>query len=119
MLTAGHCNSLFHVNTQVESLCGQEQKFLIDTGASVSLISLETVKNKKDIETLTSNLRGIGGKQKILGRITLEIFGKPLKCYVIENLPIKVHGIFGTNFFTSFGAKIDYEKLTLTLIHED
>jgi hypothetical protein len=45
----------------------------------------------------------------------LVCFGKKLKFYVLDHLPVDVHGIFGANFFSEFKANIDYGQVTLTL----
>jgi RNase H-like domain found in reverse transcriptase/Reverse transcriptase (RNA-dependent DNA polymerase)/Integrase zinc binding domain/Integrase core domain/Retroviral aspartyl protease len=115
VLTANHCHSLLFVNTEIKGLNGNSQKFLVDTGASVSLVTLEATKYQGKIEKIKSNLHGIGGKQKIKGKISLNIFGQPLQFYVIGKLPVSMHGILGANFFSSFNAKIDYGQLTLTI----
>jgi RNase H-like domain found in reverse transcriptase/Reverse transcriptase (RNA-dependent DNA polymerase)/Integrase zinc binding domain len=89
--------------------------FLIDTGASVSLLSQQAVLNESEIEPVESSLRGFGGKQKILGKIFLSCFGKKILFYVLEKLPLKVHGILGANFLKMFKANIDYGRVTITL----
>jgi Reverse transcriptase (RNA-dependent DNA polymerase) len=115
VLAAGHCNNLYNVNTQVEGLKGQSQTFLVDTGASISLLSLKTVVNREEIEPLQSKLRGFGGKQSILGKISKVCFGEVITFYVLEDMPVKVDGIFGANFLGLFKANIDYGSATIAL----
>lgn len=100
----------------------RELLFLIDTGASVSIIFDKYVnKNKIDISQ-RMRLNGIGNNSiSSLGEIKItlsidEVVEVEHNFKVVKEFGNKMHGILGSDFFIKYSANIDYEKFLLSLL---
>lgn len=97
-------------------------KFIIDSGASCSLISNELVPgNIKINRDKIITINGINGKSKSLGLIKLKLRYGSYTFYadlhVAKNLPKNVPALLGTDFLENYGAKINLQTMELELVH--
>ena len=121
-----------HLNGEIN---GRELRFILDTGASHTVLDLAWIQAHEDsfdIESLGDPAHGIGSpvdtfRCKVdrfeLGDITLNDYSLPLidftainQIYAKEELPA-VHGILGGDILLKYAAMIDYDSMTLDFIH--
>jgi hypothetical protein len=69
-----------------------ELKFLVDTGATHSLLVLNKIRSKGKIRNFNAKIRGIGGSLEIIGTFNSEWLGKSINFRVVKQLPIQVDG---------------------------
>lgn len=98
--------------------------FIIDSGASCSIISSNLVPKGVIINTAeTITITGINGKSRSLGTIKTSITYKHYKfntiLHVAENLPESVPALIGTDFLRYYRANINLQNMTLELMHEN
>jgi hypothetical protein len=97
---------------------GKEFRFLIDTGASFSVIKEGSVIDQK-IRPYDIIFNGIAGKFRTTGLTTLEWevnrFQGSDEFGVAKEIPIDADGILGTNFIDKYKSIIDNENFTFTL----
>lgn len=112
------CNNLNKVSLKVGQ---QKHDWLIDTGASVSGIKYEYLKQLQipyHIEKV--KVKGIGGDVFSEGYVYLSLnhneYNFMHKFLVFKNLPCKGCGILGHDFFKKYRAKLNFESNTLQLI---
>lgn len=89
--------------------------FLLDTGATLSVIFSKFLQSNEIIDTTKQiDIRGIAGSVKSMGLVNI-----PLNIYdynithefvVMTDLHCGVNGIIGSDFFEKYRATIDYEK---------
>ena len=106
--------------------CGTKLNFVLDTGASSSVIDSDILENCKYINrNKGANLSGIDGKfnkfpmilMKISykNKIYLEEFVaadiKKAKDNIKKESGITIHGFLGTSFFTRYKYILDYDEL--------
>lgn len=97
-----------------------KHSWLIDTGASISAINYDIVKQHNlPYRVRKVQIKGIGGDVFSDGFIDLELThdGESFHhtFHVFKNLPTKTDGIIGEDFLRKYFAKIDYEYNTLKL----
>lgn len=92
----------------------QQLKFLIDSGASISLIKYNCVGDKHRIDGKQLRLCGVNGMIENRGCITIPLtIGKGVvnqRMCVIDEIECGVDGILGGDFFNFMGAMIDYSS---------
>ena len=94
----------------------QPTEFLIDTGAEINLIHLQTLKPKTMIATHESMaITGITENSfNTLGSMEITLFNTPIKFQVIKhNLPLGVTGILGVDFLKTENTDISFHHNTL------
>lgn len=101
----------------------QNLKFLIDTGADISICKLENIAQDTIIDiNKKCKLTGITKQETLtLGSVQLQL---DFQCDVVkhsfhaveQDFPIDTDGIIGRDFLTRYMCKIDYETQTLTVI---
>lgn len=94
--------------------------FLVDSGASMSVLKYETVKRwNVPMHHECIHIKGIGGKVQSIGYVylTLNINGQVFehKFHVIDYLPCIQEGIIGRDFLHRYKAILDFENNTLSL----
>lgn len=97
--------------------------FIIDSGASCSIISSDLVpKNVKIDSEKTIKITGINGKSHSLGTIQTIIkygdYAFKTLLHVANNLPASVPALLGTDFLRYYGANINMQNMTLELWQE-
>ncbi|KAI5630932.1 hypothetical protein NE865_16356 [Phthorimaea operculella] len=112
------CNSLNKVTLNIGT---QKHDWLLDSGASISAVKLESIQNfQSQIQKYNLVVNGLGGKVLTEGFVylTLNYEGEEFehKFYVFNELPCKTDGILGRDFFRKYRAKLDFEINTLNLI---
>ncbi|GIL57120.1 hypothetical protein Vafri_12328, partial [Volvox africanus] len=103
-------------------VAGRDLKALVDTGASDDFIS-EAEVNALGLTPKSSEWSHVtladGGKQSILGRVTLRLCLGPLRIttqpYVLRELTDVATYILGSSTLRQYGASIDLEACTLRL----
>lgn len=104
---------------------GKRKKiFLLDTGASISIIFRNELDNN-DVEYVVNgneriNVKGISGTTTSIGTthvlFTLnDRYDICHKFHVIQNSNCEMHGVLGADFFYMYRCGIDYEKFTFSL----
>lgn len=87
-------------------------RFLVDTGASISLIRYDCLPSNFTFTGETVQLKGITGNISNKGIVKLNIlighFQKQHKFCVIDNIECSVDGILGIDFFQQSNASIDF-----------
>lgn len=101
-----------------------ELMFLIDTGASISVISNACLRKNEIVDVSNKiNINGISGSTRTLGtsNVTFRIGNGLLnhKFHVVKNFDLKLHGILGTDFFIEYSAVIDYEKFSFSFVQNE
>ena len=94
----------------------QTTEFLIDTGAEINLIHLQTLKPKTMIATHESMaITGITEDSfNTLESTEITFFDTPIKFQVIKhNLPLGVTGILGVDFLKTENAEVSFHHNTL------
>lgn len=103
-------------------MAGRELVFLLDTGASISLVKFNKLFHDFPINSNSiSNIQGIKkGYVQTLGltnsRILIDNFDINHSFHVVDNeFPIPADGIMGLDFIRNFKCQIDYENWRLTI----
>lgn len=96
-----------------------ELRFLIDSGANISVIFSNYVNKSEIINTLNrAKINGISGYTYSLGSANIKFIlnNKQIthEFFIVENSNINVHGVLGSDFFLKHGAVIDYEKFAFS-----
>ncbi|KAF5281927.1 hypothetical protein FQR65_LT14453 [Abscondita terminalis] len=91
--------------------------FLIDTGASISIIFKSSLTGKEIVDSSKkTKVNGIAGSIDSDGSTRMCLCVKDIiVCHeflVLNDFINSVHGIIGTDFFTKFSAILDFEKYT-------
>ncbi|KAM0735252.1 Retrovirus-related Pol polyprotein from transposon 17.6 [Formica fusca] len=88
---------------------------MVDSGSSVNLVKIETLKNTPIDVKDTLRLKGISKKPiRALGSTTFEIMGRKTKFYVVKNdFGVPADGIIGANFLKHNNAIVDYKHKCL------
>uniref|UniRef100_A0A1Y1KWY5 Reverse transcriptase domain-containing protein n=1 Tax=Photinus pyralis TaxID=7054 RepID=A0A1Y1KWY5_PHOPY len=98
---------------------GEEYKFLIDTGATISIIFDKFVDKSKINTSNCVTIKGITGLVKALGtaNIALQIADVCIQheFTVMNQVDADIHGIIGSDFLQKYLTVIDYEKFALFL----
>lgn len=86
--------------------------FLIDTGASVSVIKRDEIPSSMPITQANTVINGIGGQITSLGQVSLKLISESHDTflhnfYVFANLPLQASGILGLDFLASYKCNID------------
>lgn len=105
------------------SLNSNNYFWLLDTGASLSVIKFEALPISIPIHFEEVVVNGVGGQIISKGYVNLRLNYESNKSfihkfYVFENLPIKADGILGLDFLTKFECNIDLDNNNLILKHE-
>lgn len=103
---------------------GRSFLFLVDTGASTSFINSSVVEKGNWKEENCIDISGIEGKKiKTLGDTKLKLFYRKrrftINFQVLESSGLRVDGILGTDFLTSYAAQINYSNWVLTLYKKE
>lgn len=113
-----------NVNSTIFSVLGAAHSFLIDTGASLSVVRYEDIIRWNipyHIERVRIN--GIGGDIFSEGYTYLDLQYNDQyfrhKFYIIKNLPCRTDGIIGQDFLSKFKCILNFELNTMTLINHD
>lgn len=90
----------------------RKYSFLVDTGASVSIIKKNGLPDSMRICNNITTINGIGGQINSLGNVTLKLVTEnndtfSHKFHVFQNLPIQATGILGLDFLSTYGCNID------------
>lgn len=100
----------------------QKCKFLLDTGATLSIIKSKIIESKRYINTYTDNtvITGIGGKvqAKCFAYIPLQSENGVQfnhKLFIFDTMPCAADGIIGLDFLRTHSANIDLPTNRLTL----
>lgn len=93
---------------------------MIDSGASISAVKLDTIRHMNlELTHCVESVNGIGGQLQTLGYvfINLSINGQSYnnKFYVLPDLPCATDGILGLDFLRKHKGYLDFEKNTLQL----
>ena len=94
----------------------QTTEFLIDTGAEINIIHLQTLKLKTMIATLESMaITGITENSfNTLGSMEITYYSTAIRFQVIKHkLPLGVTGILGVDFLKTENAEISFDHNTL------
>jgi hypothetical protein len=98
---------------------GVELKFLVDTGATFSVLRSKYVSKAAKVIPIKSKVQGIAGSLNTEGKIKLKLcLGKFIETHefhILENIPLEAHGILGATFFEKFRAIINYETLNMAI----
>lgn len=110
------------------TLNGKPCKFIVDSGASISLVDISLLDeyNLHQVQGTPGTIDGLGGTAQIvdLSMTTLEIggikFNRLLRAQnlsnVLKKIPVSgVVGIIGSDFFKDYGVIIDYKTNALYL----
>lgn len=102
------------------SINGQHCTFLLDTGASLSVIHKEKVPNYVKLISNNTSIRGIGGYIESKQRATLCLVthnGVLFKhtFHVLQDMPCQTDGIIGSDFLRNYNAIINYPLQHITL----
>lgn len=95
--------------------------FLIDTGASLSIIKDSSIPQiyTDEIHREFVRITGIGGQTTTEGYVRMILHYKNItfahKFHIFKELPKNIDGIIGQDFLIRYGALIDFEKKTLTV----
>jgi transposase InsO family protein len=94
-------------------------KFLVDTGASISVVKIQSLNEQFQIIPEKTSVKGIIGTFCTNGKVTLEwsaetVFGSH-QLHVVSNLPLDADGILGSDFFDAYNAIINYETKEISL----
>ncbi len=111
---------------------GKRNTFILDTGASGSVVDLNYYTNSLDAKhkTINQEVRGLHstqsqthvGKLKILEIGVLQFKNVKVSCidlshvnqaYKLRDLKLKVNGIIGSDLLVKIGAIIDYKTMEL------
>lgn len=106
------------------SAYGIKYKWLIDTGASLSVVKYDTISSWNiSIHPERILIKGIGGKLQTEGyvHIPIVICGKEYvhKFYVLKYLPCIQDGLIGQDFLIKYNCILNYENNTLTLNYSE
>lgn len=121
-----------HIIYLAVSVNGAPLEFVLDTGATTSLINLESI-GELNIKSLSQVPIGGAGNAEVFGHIIepadveiagLEDFTVPLQvafpfAEVSAFEESSIDGILGYEFFSSFTVEIDYKEKLLTLYEKD
>lgn len=97
-----------------------ENKFLLDTGASISTINEKKLKNIKIDVAKRKWIQGVGGKIQTLGLTKLAFYNRQeVKSHTFHVLPdncgIPGDGILGMDFLQTMGAILDLKENVLKI----
>lgn len=103
--------------------------FLVDTGASLSVIQSDTIPRNTIIHSDDTLINGIGGQIKSPGYVCLKLIHHALNhklsrtdfdhhFYVFNNVPLKADGILGLDFLSKYGSNINLDTNVITLYKE-
>lgn len=99
-------------------------KFLIDTGASISIIRSQLIKSHIKTYKDSTIIKGIGGKVQANSYAYIPLQSEtgvrfPHKLYLFDTVPCATDGIIGLDFLRKYNANIDLptNRLTLRLNH--
>lgn len=96
-----------------------ELKFLIDTGASISLIFASCLESNEYINNRDKiKIKGIAGTKETIGSCNLTLdLGKELlthKFHTVHDFDLEFNGVLGSDFFEKYLVNINYEKYLFT-----
>jgi transposase InsO family protein len=111
------CDGLDYVIFQIQ---GQNVSFLIDTGATLSLIHIDKIPNNVRLLENNTVITGVGGNItcKNIAYLSLENCNERSfthKFHVLHDMPCHADGIIGLDFMRTYGANIDLHANLLTL----
>lgn len=94
--------------------------FLIDTGASVSVIKKDEIPSSMPITQVNTIINGIGGQITSLGQVSLKLISENYDTFshnfhVFTNLPLQASGILGLDFLSSYKCNIDLANNILVI----
>lgn len=94
---------------------GKKLKFLLDTGATVSIIFSKYVGKHEIIDSSKKiSLNGISGSTVSKGSVSVSLqVNNTQLCHrflILHDLDHNMHGILGSDFFNKYSAIIDYER---------
>lgn len=98
--------------------------WLVDTGASLSVIRNDALPNSFPLFGDETIINGIAGQIRASGYAYIKLVHRNneletefnTKCYVFNNIPLKADGILGLDFLMRYGANINLENNIITLI---
>ena len=101
-----------------------KRKCLIDSGATLSVISESSVPRNCHIEIFQKSVKDLSGKLNVLGQISTEIeIGevKIIERFVVISKQHKIPGnaILGSDFLSKWNAQIDYSKNKLSGVNNE
>lgn len=96
-----------------------EQLFLIDTGATVSVIFSDILASNSVIDkTEQVIINGIAGSTKAIGATNIPLSCQNNKIYhkflVVNNINCDISGIIGIDFLSKHNAVIDFEQFSFS-----
>lgn len=122
---------IFFVHNEVNSLChninsvtittlGVPQKWLVDTGATLSAVRCENlIARNIPYHNERICIRGIGGNVHSDGYVYLKLLVGNTeithKFYVFKNLPCRTDGILGQDFLSKYNCILNFELNTLSI----
>ncbi|CAH1106808.1 unnamed protein product [Psylliodes chrysocephalus] len=99
--------------------CNKELRFVIDTGASLSVIFSRCVRDESDInKNRTVKIQGISGSAYTAGtcNVNLDLHnGYELN----HEFSSEIDGVIGRDIFIKYKANINYEHFFLSLVIKD
>lgn len=106
------------------SVDGTKYRWLVDTGASMSVVKYDTVVHWNiPIHPENISINGIGGKIVTEGYVYITLTHKGMefihKFYVLKFLPSNTNGIIGQDFLVKHNCIINFESNNLTLNYDD
>lgn len=101
--------------------------WLVDTGASLSVIKKEAIPINKPIFTDYTVVNGIAGQIQSTGYITLQLIHRNEcaridfnnKFYVFDSVPLKADGILGLDFLCRYASNIDLNNNVITFYNNE
>ena len=111
-----NANGLNYVKTKV---LNRNRKFLLDSGASASIIFQKTLNEKVRIDNRKKvNIKGINGSIISEGSTILEVrLGDAVILHefiVVNDKSATIEGIIGADFMVLYSAVLDFEKFSFT-----
>lgn len=106
------------------NVSGRECAFLVDTGATLSVINKHKVPNHIQLYKDNTLIKGIGGQihtdSYAYITLTLPDGGKAhYKFYVLDNMPCEADGLIGLDFLRTYDANINLASNQLTLYNDN
>lgn len=124
MTAIGFFGHELFVGQNINSVClnvyDESKTWLIDTGASLSVIRQEILDDRRiPFHNETIRISGIGGHVYCDGfvylKLTYDNYEFEHKFYVLKNFTCRTDGILGQDFLSKFNCILDFEQNILTV----
>lgn len=101
----------------ITSISSKPLSLLIDTGASISLISKSSIETLPEITQHIIKFKGIdsSGTKSTLGHIPVQFDALKYNFHIVDGVNLPYDGIIGNDIFNVMHGKIDYTKHQLIL----